>query len=86
MYEVYLSVADKHVYEWAKTKTPDESVAKAAFRELVGYEFLNQQPYQVTMFCNDKIIAQHRFDSPAGSSFDWSGQTLPIHTECPENG
>ena len=86
MYEVYLSVADKHIYEWAKTETRDESIAKAAFRELVGYEFLNQQPYQVTMFCNDVVIAQHRFDSPVGSSFDWSGREIHIAAHCPEKG
>ena len=86
MYEVYLSVADKHIYEWAKTNTRDESVAKAAFRELVGYAFLNQQPYQVTMFCNGEVIAQHRFDSPVGSSFNWGRRELPVDIECPEKG
>lgn len=86
MYLVYLSVADRHIYEWAKTSTRDKETAKAAFRELIGYDFLNRQPYQVTLLCNGDLVAQHRFDSPLGTQYDWSVRGLPMDAECPENG
>lgn len=85
MFEIYLSVADKHIYDWAKTKTRDMTIAKAAFRELIGYTFLAHQPYQVTLLCNGVLIAQHRFDSPSGGFFDWSVRAIPIDADCPEN-
>lgn len=84
MYQVYLSAADRYIYNWTETFTQDMSVAEAAFRELIGYDFLIGQPYQVTLRCNEKLLACHRFDCPAGSANNWTARPLPESTECIE--
>lgn len=78
MYMVYLSIFDRYIYQWSTTITHELQTADAAFQELIGFHFLACRPFQVTLLCNGKILAHHRFDSAAGSSDDWSDRALPI--------
>ena len=78
MYMVYLSVADQYTYQWSTTVTQEFQIADAAFHELVEFRFLTCRPFQVTVLCNEKVLARHRFDSPTGSGEDWRGRRLSV--------
>lgn len=78
MYMVYLSVADQHTYQWSTTVTQELQIADAAFHELIEFRFLACRPFQVTLLCNGKVLARHRFDSPTGSEEDWRGRHLSV--------
>lgn len=84
MYMVYLSIADRYIYQWSTTVTHELQIAHASFKELIGFQFLASRPFQVTLLCNGKILAHHRFDSAAGTGDDWSDRALPIDLEMPE--